>query len=151
MTRRWSIALGLAVAACTDVRQIALSIDTTAGVPCDVDRVRIRATSSSVTFIRSVPLAPSRITRVPSAMSSARGSIPATAGMSRDRARIETCDDAPPAWVQSLAFGVLAPLGRALGRRPCYPEYLSSSTVVEPDPAALALLDESGRLRSTSH
>ena len=33
-------------------------------------------------------------------MSSARGSMPATAGMSRDRARIETCDDAPPAWVQ---------------------------------------------------
>ena len=33
-------------------------------------------------------------------MSSTRGSMPATAGMSRDRARIETCDDAPPAWVQ---------------------------------------------------
>ena len=37
---------------------------------------------------------------MPSAISSARGSMPATAGMSRDRARIETCDDAPPAWVQ---------------------------------------------------
>jgi len=54
----------------------------------------------------------------------------------------------PPAWVQNVAFSVLAPLGRALGRRPSYPKYLSSSTVVEPDPAALALLDESGRLRS---
>ncbi|HEU5104291.1 MAG TPA: cupin domain-containing protein [Solirubrobacterales bacterium] len=55
----------------------------------------------------------------------------------------------PPTWVQSLAFGILAPLGRALGRRPSYPEYLTSTTVVEPDPAALALLDESGRMRSS--
>lgn len=54
----------------------------------------------------------------------------------------------PPAWVQSLAFGVLAPLGRALGRRPSYAQYLTSSTVVEPDPAALALLDKNGRMRS---
>jgi quercetin dioxygenase-like cupin family protein len=56
----------------------------------------------------------------------------------------------PPAWVQNMAFGVLAPLGRALGRRPSYAEYLTSSTVVEPDPAALALLDEEGRLRRSS-
>lgn len=56
----------------------------------------------------------------------------------------------PPAWVQRLAFGVLAPLGRALGRRPSYAGYLTSSTVVEPDPAALALLDEDGRLRQSS-
>lgn len=54
----------------------------------------------------------------------------------------------PPAWVQGLAFGLLAPLGRALGRRPSYPEHLSSDIVVEPDPAALALLGEDGRLRS---
>jgi mannose-6-phosphate isomerase-like protein (cupin superfamily) len=54
----------------------------------------------------------------------------------------------PPAWVQSLAFGVLAPLGRAVGRKPSYAEYLTSSTVVEPDPAALALLDADGRLRA---
>jgi len=53
----------------------------------------------------------------------------------------------PPAWVQNVIFGALAPLGRAFGRRSMYPEYLTSSTVVEPDPAALALLDESGRLR----
>ncbi|MFL5833887.1 MAG: hypothetical protein ACJ76B_07895 [Solirubrobacterales bacterium] len=55
---------------------------------------------------------------------------------------------APPAWVQNVIFGVLAPIGRVLGRRPMYPEYLTSSTVVEPDFAALALLDENGRLRS---
>lgn len=53
----------------------------------------------------------------------------------------------PPAWVQNLAFGVLAPIGRAFGRKPYYPEYLVSDEVVEPDPAALALLDEGGRLR----
>lgn len=53
----------------------------------------------------------------------------------------------PPAWVQNVAFGILAPLGRALGRRPSYVRYLSSDTTVEPDPAALALLDEDGRLR----
>lgn len=56
----------------------------------------------------------------------------------------------PPAWVQSLAFGILAPLGRALGRRPSYAGYLTSPIVVEPDPAALALLDEDGRLRRSS-
>lgn len=53
----------------------------------------------------------------------------------------------PPAWAQSLVFGILAPLGRAMGREPSYPRYLSSETVVEPDPAALALLGEDGRLR----
>lgn len=52
----------------------------------------------------------------------------------------------PPAWVQRVAFGALAPLGRALGRRPSYAEYLSSEVVVEPDLAALALLGEDGRL-----
>lgn len=56
----------------------------------------------------------------------------------------------PPAWVQNLAFGLLAPLGRALGRQPSYPEYLTSDVVVEPDPAALALLDEGGRLRRSA-
>jgi mannose-6-phosphate isomerase-like protein (cupin superfamily) len=53
----------------------------------------------------------------------------------------------PPEPVQRLMFGVLAPLGRALGRKPTYPEYLETGTVVEPDPAALALLDQDGRLR----
>ena len=52
--KRW-LAL-LALAACTDVRQIVLSIDTTAGIPCDIDAVRIRATSAAATtaFERSL-------------------------------------------------------------------------------------------------
>lgn len=54
----------------------------------------------------------------------------------------------PPPWLQRGMFAVLAPLGRALGRQPSYPEYLSSSEVVEPDPEALALLDDEGRLAS---
>lgn len=53
----------------------------------------------------------------------------------------------PPETAQRLMFGVLAPLGRVLGRRPVYPEYLSSAETVEPDPAALALLTPEGRLR----
>jgi quercetin dioxygenase-like cupin family protein len=53
----------------------------------------------------------------------------------------------PPPALQRAMFTALAPLGRALGRRPYYPEYVTSSDVVEPDPAALALLTESGRLR----
>jgi len=53
----------------------------------------------------------------------------------------------PPEAVQRVVFGVLAPIGRALGRKPTYDEYLHTDVVVEPDPAALALLDESGRLR----
>lgn len=56
----------------------------------------------------------------------------------------------PPAWVQNVAFGILAPVGRVLGRKPYYPEYLLSDVVVEPDPAALALLDGNGRLRRSS-
>jgi mannose-6-phosphate isomerase-like protein (cupin superfamily) len=53
----------------------------------------------------------------------------------------------PPEAVQRLAFGVLAPIGRALGRKPTYPEHIEADVVVEPDPAALALLDDGGRLR----
>lgn len=53
----------------------------------------------------------------------------------------------PPAAVQRVLFGILAPIGRAMGRKPVYPEYLRSDVVVDPDPAALALLDETGRLR----
>lgn len=53
----------------------------------------------------------------------------------------------PPPALQRIVFAVLAPLGRALGRRPVYEQYLSTSDVVEPDPAALAMLDGSGRLR----
>jgi quercetin dioxygenase-like cupin family protein len=53
----------------------------------------------------------------------------------------------PPLAVQRLVFGILAPIGRAMGRQPTYQQYLESDVVVEPDPAALALLDEGGRLR----
>ncbi len=52
----------------------------------------------------------------------------------------------PPRWVQRTMFGILGPLGRALGRRPFYERYLNSSEVVEPEPAALALLRPDGRL-----
>lgn len=53
----------------------------------------------------------------------------------------------PPVAVQRLAFGILAPIGRARGLKPTYEEYLHTADVVDPDPAALALLDASGRLR----
>jgi mannose-6-phosphate isomerase-like protein (cupin superfamily) len=53
----------------------------------------------------------------------------------------------PPPVVQRVLFGGLAPLGRLLGRQPVYPQYLFSKEIVEPDPAALALLDAQGRLR----
>ena len=54
----------------------------------------------------------------------------------------------PPPWLQRALFAVLAPLGRALGRQPSYPEYLMSDEVVEPDPDAVALLTVDGRLRA---
>jgi hypothetical protein len=53
----------------------------------------------------------------------------------------------PPPRVQRILFGGLAPLGRLLGKQAVYPRYLFSRTVVEPEPVALALLDERGRLR----
>jgi hypothetical protein len=52
----------------------------------------------------------------------------------------------PPQWLQRLMLGALAPLGRALGRRPSYDEYLHSAEFADPDPAALALLTPDGRL-----
>jgi hypothetical protein len=54
----------------------------------------------------------------------------------------------PPPALQRAVFAFLAPLGRALGRQPFYLEYMTSDEVVEPDPAALALLTDDGRLRS---
>jgi mannose-6-phosphate isomerase-like protein (cupin superfamily) len=54
----------------------------------------------------------------------------------------------PPPALQRALFTAMAPLGRALGREPYYPEYMTSSEVVEPDPEALALLTEDGRLGS---
>lgn len=53
----------------------------------------------------------------------------------------------PPATVQALIFAPLAALGRARGLRPSYEHYLESEVVVEPDPRALAMLTEDGRLR----
>jgi len=48
-------ALGLALAACTSAKQIVLSIDTTAGVPCDIDRIRVRAMGAgTATFERDI-------------------------------------------------------------------------------------------------
>jgi len=53
----------------------------------------------------------------------------------------------PPPWVQSVVFGVLAPIARARGLKPSHPEYLNSDVVVEPDPEAMALIGPDGRLR----
>ncbi len=55
----------------------------------------------------------------------------------------------PPPAVQRVLFAVLAPLGRALGRQPLYPEYMTSDEIVEPDPAALALITDDERLAAT--
>lgn len=53
----------------------------------------------------------------------------------------------PPPPVQKVVFGLLAPIGRARGLEPYYQRYVDSEVTVEPDPAALALLDADGRLR----
>ncbi|MGY1694432.1 cupin domain-containing protein [Geodermatophilus sp. SYSU D00814] len=53
----------------------------------------------------------------------------------------------PPPRVQRVLFGALAPVGRLLGRQPVDPGYLFSRELADVDPAALALLDERGRLR----
>jgi quercetin dioxygenase-like cupin family protein len=66
-----------------------------------------------------------------------------TANAYRDTVQLAS----PPPLVQRLLFGGLAPLGRLLGKQPEYPEYLFSTDLAEPQPAALALLDEQGRLR----
>lgn len=53
----------------------------------------------------------------------------------------------PPPRVQAMLFGILAPIARARGLKPSYPEYLTSAVVAEPDPEALALIGPDGRLR----
>jgi quercetin dioxygenase-like cupin family protein len=53
----------------------------------------------------------------------------------------------PPPLVQRILFGALAPVGRLLGKQPVYPEYLFGTNLAEPQPEALALLDDQGRLR----
>lgn len=45
------LVVALALAACTDPRQLTLSIRTTAGVPCDLDLVRVVATAGGATTI----------------------------------------------------------------------------------------------------
>ncbi|MGF1648276.1 MAG: cupin domain-containing protein [Kineosporiaceae bacterium] len=52
----------------------------------------------------------------------------------------------PPPWAQRLVGATLGPVGRLLGKRPSYAEYSRSDTVVDPDPAALALLTADGAL-----
>jgi hypothetical protein len=61
-TRRWgraSLVAGIVVAAglgaCSSAQEIVLSIDTTAGIPCDIDHIRVRATSSgTATYERDI-------------------------------------------------------------------------------------------------
>ncbi len=43
-------AIAFALAACTQPRKLVLSIDTNAGVPCDIDHVELRATAGGVTM-----------------------------------------------------------------------------------------------------
>lgn len=52
----------------------------------------------------------------------------------------------PPRWAQRLVGATLGPVGRLLGKQPSYAEYTRSGTVVEPDPAALALLTPDGAI-----
>ncbi len=52
----------------------------------------------------------------------------------------------PPPWIQRTLMSALAPIGRQRGCRPSCPEYLTSEEVVDPDPAALVMLDGEGRL-----
>jgi quercetin dioxygenase-like cupin family protein len=56
----------------------------------------------------------------------------------------------PPPALQRLIFRLLSRPARWRGRQASYPQYLSSDRVVEPDPAALALLTAEGRLRSAA-
>ena len=54
----------------------------------------------------------------------------------------------PPPWAQKLLFGILAPIGKARGLQPSYPQYLDDpSTVVALDPAVEALVGADGRVR----
>jgi mannose-6-phosphate isomerase-like protein (cupin superfamily) len=51
----------------------------------------------------------------------------------------------PPRIVQRLLFGLLAPIGQALGYQPYYARYLRPHGRVEPDRALLTALDERRR------
>ena len=48
----------------------------------------------------------------------------------------------PPRSVQRALFGVLAPIGRALGYKPCYERYMRPYARCEPVPELLALVDD---------
>lgn len=55
MKQTWWLAVSLMLVACTEPRRLVLSIDTNAAIPCDIDRVQIRAMASGTTmFERSV-------------------------------------------------------------------------------------------------
>jgi hypothetical protein len=49
VTLRWLWLGSLALAACTSSKQITLTIDTTAGVPCDIDQIQVRAIAAHTT------------------------------------------------------------------------------------------------------
>jgi hypothetical protein len=51
MTSSSLVVAALALTACAEPRQLVLSISTTAGVPCDIDRVRVVATAGGKTTI----------------------------------------------------------------------------------------------------
>lgn len=53
----------------------------------------------------------------------------------------------PPPAVQKVAARLIAPIGRARGLKPSYPDYVRSELKAQPDAGALALLDDDGRLR----
>jgi hypothetical protein len=46
MTRAWWIVGALALLACSEPQKIVLSVDTSAGIPCDIDKIRVRATGA---------------------------------------------------------------------------------------------------------
>jgi quercetin dioxygenase-like cupin family protein len=54
----------------------------------------------------------------------------------------------PPPSLQRPLFLLFASIGHTTGLKAAYPEYLISDEVVEPNPEALALLTDDGRLRS---
>jgi len=47
MSSKYLVLAALGLAACSSPTQIVLSIDTTAGVPCDIDKIRVKATGGS--------------------------------------------------------------------------------------------------------
>jgi hypothetical protein len=60
---RWLVGILLASTACSSSKQIVLSVDTTAGIPCDIDHIRVRAMASKdavfeqdITDVRRLPV-----------------------------------------------------------------------------------------------